>query len=392
MAIRRHRLPRFWLVLTLGLVAAGVGSAYWWEKQLPERLEEAAAQGRLDDCLSYGEQLAALRWLGGKAPLEQGRCRRLKAEELWRKGAWAEALKLQLQLVNSGTSTPADQQLLLSWQQQLETRALNLYREGRLEEALKLLSALNATHNASGTALGDQLSEEDRKEFLAIANAETDRLTRLVNDVLDLSRLESDRAWSMEPVELRPAMEQTLRNYRLNASDKGVELMLEVDEQVPRVRGNWDLLLQVFDNLVGNALKFTPKGGRLQLRAYPWPDLCQLTPGTEPSSDSPSCELTSPLPRLRIEISDSGCGISDADQERIFERFFRVENAVHTEAGTGLGLSIVRGILEKHGTRIRMASELGVGTTFWFDLPLEQADDSELRLEAERASRSPELI
>ena len=67
---------------------------------------------------------------------------------------------------------------------------------------------------------------------LSIANAETDRLTRLVNDVLDLSRLESDRAWSMEPVELRPAMEQTLRNYRLNAQDKGVELSLEMDEQL----------------------------------------------------------------------------------------------------------------------------------------------------------------
>ena len=65
---------------------------------------------------------------------------------------------------------------------------------------------------------------------------------------------------------------------------------------------------------------------------------------------------------------------------------------MHTEVGTGLGLSIVRGILEKHGTQVRMASELGVGTTFWFDLPLEQADDSELQLEAERASRSPELI
>ena len=104
-------------MLTLGLVAAGVGSAYWWEKQLPGQLQRAAEQGRLDDCLSYGEQLAALRWLGGKAPLEQGRCRRLKAQELWRQGAWAEALKLQLQLVNSGTSTPGDQQQLLNWQQ-----------------------------------------------------------------------------------------------------------------------------------------------------------------------------------------------------------------------------------------------------------------------------------
>jgi len=240
--------------------------------------------------------------------------------------------------------------------------------------------------------LGDQLSEEDRKEFLAIANAETDRLTRLVNDVLDLSRLESDRAWSMEPVELRPAMEQTLRNYRLNAQDKGVELSLDVDEQLPRVRGNWDQLLQIFDNLVGNGLKFTASGGRLMLRAYPWPDTCLIDPSTAATSDNPTCALTAPLPRLRVEIADTGSGISREDQERIFERFYRVENAVHTEVGTGLGLSIVRGILEKHGTQVRMASELGVGTTFWFDLPLEQADDSELRLEAERARRSPELI
>jgi two-component system sensor histidine kinase NblS len=232
--------------------------------------------------------------------------------------------------------------------------------------------------------LGDQLSEEDRKEFLAIANAETDRLTRLVNDVLDLSRLESDRAWSMEPVELRPAMEQTLRNYRLNAQDKGVELSLEVDEQLPRIRGNWDLLLQIFDNLVGNALKFTASGGRLMLRAYPWPDICPIDPSTAANDDIPNCALTAPLPRLRVEIADTGSGISREDQERIFERFYRVENAVHTEVGTGLGLSIVRGILEKHGTSVRMASELGVGTTFWFDLPLEEADEDELRLEAER--------
>ncbi|MCX5951282.1 MAG: ATP-binding protein, partial [Cyanobacteria bacterium] len=68
------------------------------------------------------------------------------------------------------------------------------------------------------------------------------------------------------------------------------------------------------------------------------------------------------------------------------ERFFRVENAVHTEAGTGLGLAIVRGILDKHGTRIQMASEPGVGTTFWFDLPLESSDLDELALQAERRS------
>ena len=122
------------------------------------------------------------------------------------------------------------------------------------------------------------------------------------------------------------------------------------------------------------------------LRAYPWPDTCTLDPSTAPGGDNPACALTAPLPRLRVEIADTGSGISCDDQQRIFERFYRVENAVHTEVGTGLGLSIVRGILEKHGASIRMASELGVGTTFWFDLPLEQADAAELQLELERRS------
>jgi two-component system sensor histidine kinase NblS len=239
--------------------------------------------------------------------------------------------------------------------------------------------------------LGDQLSEEQKKEFLGIANAETDRLTRLVNDVLDLSRLESDREWQLEPVEVEVAMEQTLRTYRLNAQEKGVGLELVSEAQLPRVRGNWDLLLQVFDNLVGNGLKFTPPGGQLTLRAYPWPDHCAIDPSTGPG-EAPSCPLSSPLPKVRIEITDTGSGISQADQERIFERFYRVENAVHTEVGTGLGLSIVRGILEKHGCSVHMVSELGVGTTFWFDLPLEEADSDELAVQAERRRYQGERI
>jgi two-component system sensor histidine kinase NblS len=229
----------------------------------------------------------------------------------------------------------------------------------------------------------DSLSEEQKTEFLGIANAETDRLTRLVNDVLDLSRLESERACPLESIEFGSAIEQTLRTYRLNARERGVKLACQSDDDLPRVLGNWDLLLQVLDNLVGNALKFTPSGGQLTLRAYPWPDLCPL-PDAQARLQGPSCLLTSPLPRLRVEIADTGYGISPADQERIFERFFRVENAVHTEAGTGLGLAIVRGILDKHGTRIQMASEPGVGTTFWFDLPLESSDLDELALQVER--------
>jgi two-component system sensor histidine kinase NblS len=222
--------------------------------------------------------------------------------------------------------------------------------------------------------MGDQLDEEMTREFLATANAETDRLTRLVNDVLDLSRLESDRVWSFEPTEVEAAMEQTLRTYKLNADDKGVSLDLSVPPSLPRIRGNYDLLLQVFDNLVGNAVKFSTSGNMVQLRAYLWPDTCPIK----------ADDASSPLPRLRVEVADSGSGISEEDCRRVFERFYRVENAVHTEAGTGLGLSIVRGILQKHGSDIFMVSELGVGTTFWFDLPLEGADEDELIINAER--------
>ena len=236
--------------------------------------------------------------------------------------------------------------------------------------------------------LGDQLTEEEKKEFLGVANDETDRLTRLVNDVLDLSRLESGRTVQFETMNLRPAMEQTLRTYRLNADDKSVELELDVSPDLPDVLGNWDLLLQVFDNLVGNALKFSRPGGLLSMRAYAWPDTCRVEAPISTMTEGPTCALTSPLPRLRVEIADTGYGISAEDQERIFDRFYRVENAVHTEVGTGLGLSIVRGILDKHGAQVFMVSELDVGTTFWFELPLEQADLDELALQAERRSIS----
>ncbi len=234
--------------------------------------------------------------------------------------------------------------------------------------------------------LSDQLSEEEKQEFLGVANAETDRLARLVNDVLDLSKLESGREIQFEPIDLRPAMEQTLRTYKLNAKDKEVELELDMYKALPKVLGNWDLLLQVFDNLVGNSLKFSRTGGKLKISAYTWPDVCTAQP-VDKTHTAPYCEIVSPLPKLRIEVADTGQGISVSDQQRIFERFYRVENAVHTEAGTGLGLSIVRGIVEKHGGTIRMVSEPELGTTFWFELPLEQADADELLLLSERKSQ-----
>ncbi len=199
---------------------------------------------------------------------------------------------------------------------------------------------------------GEDLALQQRQEFLQTVNHETDRLTRLVNDVLDLSKLESGRNYSFDGVDLAQAIEQTLRTYQLNAKDKGVELVQEVAPNLPLVMGNYDLLVQVFGNLIGNALKFTKAGGKVAIRAY------QLD--FKPNHTQ--------YPPVRIEISDTGIGIATEDQHAIFERFFRVENRVHTLEGTGLGLSIVRNIIDRHRSKVHLVSEVGIGTTFWFDL------------------------
>lgn len=215
---------------------------------------------------------------------------------------------------------------------------------------------------------GEELTQEERQEFLETANRETDRLTRLVNDVLDLSRLESSRTYQFEAVEIAQPVEQTLRTYQLNARDKNIDLIQEVDPELPAVVANYDLLLQVFANLVGNALKFTEPGGRIAIRAY-------LLETEEDNSwrGNPQCPLPNQqqkpnVPMVRIEVGDTGIGIAAEDQVAIFDRFFRVENRVHTLEGTGLGLSIVRNIMEKHHAQMHLVSEVGVGTTFWFDL------------------------
>ena len=231
--------------------------------------------------------------------------------------------------------------------------------------------------------LGEQLTKDEQKEFLGVANSETDRLTRLVNDVLDLSKLESGRTIQLEALSIKEAMEQTLRNYKLNAEEKNVKLRLNVENNLTFVLGNWDMLLQVFDNLVGNALKFSQEGGTINLKAYTWPDICVASP-VDIDNKAPHCEILSPMPKIRVEVSDTGYGISEIDQQRIFERFYRVEDSVHTEVGTGLGLSIVKGIVNKHGSEIRMASEPNTGTTFWFELPLEDSDADELLLKSAR--------
>jgi two-component system sensor histidine kinase NblS len=130
----------------------------------------------------------------------------------------------------------------------------------------------------------------------------------------------------------------------------------------------------VLGNLIGNSLKFTEAEGQVKIRAYRLPNQ------NHPNSLDEF---------VRIEVSDTGIGIATEDQEAIFDRFFRVENRVHTLEGTGLGLSIVKNIVEKHSSQVHLVSEVGVGTTFWFDLPVFQPDTPQIVMVATGNDTNP---
>jgi len=271
LAIRRHRLPRFWLVLTLGLVGAAVGAAYWWEKQLPQRLGDAAAEGRLDACLSYGEQLSALRWLGGQAPQEQSRCRRLKAEQLWTSDQRGEALRLQRLLVNSGASSTADQQRLLAWQRQLEQEALGLYRAGKLQQALAVLENLNAAHNPEGTALGDQLREDwNRNRF------QKERASQLIPqarwwEALDALNRIDHPWWKAHTTALRKQVERGIEGLRkeheaehdshgsLESNIPAAQLSQRVNAKLSQGKDDWEAFSEACRELGGRVVEAGPE-------------------------------------------------------------------------------------------------------------------------------------
>lgn len=203
----------------------------------------------------------------------------------------------------------------------------------------------------------ESLDNIQKLEFLAIANKETERLTRLVNDVLDLSRLESDQEYPLQAIDLVSAIEQTIRTYQLSAKDKKIDLYIDIEQNLPCVLGNYNLILQILANLIGNSLKFTHSDGIIVLRTY------RINNSTGEIS-LPSLKIQ----KVRVEICDTGIGISKKNQERIFARFLRIENYVHTLEGTGLGLSIVKNIIQKHNSEIHLYSELKNGSCFFFDL------------------------
>ncbi|MFA7292885.1 MAG: sensor histidine kinase [Rhodocyclaceae bacterium] len=194
----------------------------------------------------------------------------------------------------------------------------------------------------------------ERERFLGIIVSETERLTRLVNQILDMAKIESGNAeWLVEEVDMNAVVEQSVATTSQLFRDKGVALSLDLAGSVPLIRADRDRLMQVVINLLSNAVKFVPaNAGRVMVR---------LTADTE---------------SLRVSVTDNGPGIRREDQKVIFDRFRQGGDAMTSKpTGTGLGLPISLKIVEYFGGRLWVESEPGQGASFIFSLPLNNPEN-----------------
>ena len=218
LALRHHRLPRFWLALTLGSVALALALVYGWERQLPQRIEAAARAGRLDDCLRYSEQLQALGWLARPSANLQGQCRRQRAQQLWQQGYRAEAIRLQGQLLTNPGGLPADRRQLDDWRRSLVQQALARFRAGDLPGALTHLAPMGEDRPADGASVGDRLRQNWARNRLQRQRAERLMAQQRWWEALDaLNRLDHPW-WQQQSLPLRRRLQAILK--RLEAAHK----------------------------------------------------------------------------------------------------------------------------------------------------------------------------
>lgn len=201
--------------------------------------------------------------------------------------------------------------------------------------------------------LKPSMPSERTLKLLRIINDESDRLGRLINDLLDLSRIEAGAmVWRSEPVSLNDVIQASVDGILPLARNKGLHLKTAIEGRLPSVHGARDRLVQVVTNLLSNAVKFTPAGGKVTVEAH---------------------QEAGPCPQLVVVVSDSGAGIRPEDIELIFDKFHRSSDELtELTEGTGLGLTIARQIIERHGGRIWAASTYGAGSTFSFTIPLDR--------------------
>jgi two-component system, OmpR family, phosphate regulon sensor histidine kinase PhoR len=277
---------------------------------------------------------------------------------LWRKSQTSgeqQTITLETspdRLLVQGIATPLQQSLpgsiLLVFQDLTRVRRLEMVRRDFVSNVSHELRTPLASLKALTETLMEGALEDPpaARRFLTRMEGEIDNLTQMVQELLELSRIESGKVplerRSISPIELvTPAVER----MQLQAERAGLNLSLECPEDLPAVYADPTRVEQVLVNLLHNAIKFTPPGGKISVAAYP-----------EGAN-------------VIIYVKDTGVGIAPDALPRIFERFYKADKA-RSGGGTGLGLSIARHLVEAHGGRIWAESMVSQGSTFYFSIPL----------------------
>jgi len=192
---------------------------------------------------------------------------------------------------------------------------------------------------------------EKQEEYLKDIYASGTHLLSLINDILDLSKIEAGRMeLELTDFHLPTALDNALTLVRERAGRRSIALQMSVDERLGEVRADERKIRQVVLNLLSNAIKFTSEGGRIEVRAVP-------VDGS-----------------VEVSVSDTGVGIAPEDQEAVFEEFRQVGTSAAKQEGTGLGLTLCRKFVELHGGKIRVQSEVGAGSTFTFTIPVRRGE------------------
>ncbi|MGQ0720344.1 MAG: ATP-binding protein [Candidatus Eiseniibacteriota bacterium] len=215
----------------------------------------------------------------------------------------------------------------------------------------ELKTPLTVVRGIVETLLDDRDMDEDtRRRFLDKVRLQAERLSSIVSDLLTLARIEQqDPAAGRERMDLRDPVRESVRALAPSAESRGVLLSAAVSDEPAVVRGDRSSLRLAIDNLLDNAVKYTPRGGSVALR------------------------LSVDAGAASVEVRDTGIGIDPLHGDRIFERFYRVDRGRSRDlGGTGLGLSIVRNAVEAHGGRVEYESEPGRGSAFRFRIPLDE--------------------
>jgi len=200
---------------------------------------------------------------------------------------------------------------------------------------------------------GEATDEESRSEFYRIIQNETNRLSRMIDNMLNISRIEAGIIQiEREPVDFKPLLNRAGDTLEPQAKEKNIGLTVKAAPVDLTAEGDADMLYQVVLNLVSNAIKYTPEGGRITLTA----DTDNLTRS------------------IVVTVSDTGLGIPPDALPKLFEKFYRIENFKRVAKGTGLGLNLCKHIVETvHHGQIGVESKLGMGSKFWFSIPMRYA-------------------